>query len=181
MTEIRFHGRGGHGVVTAAELLAMAAFHDGLHAQAIPSFGSERTGAPVVAYCRIAEQPIRSHDPVVHPDVVVVGDATLLHLPEVLTGLTRDGYLVLNAAVPSAHLSGHFADHHVIAVPGTRIALEHLGRPLPHAALLGSLAVETGIVSLAALVRAIEERFPPELAAGNVACALAAAEARADA
>jgi pyruvate ferredoxin oxidoreductase gamma subunit len=177
VTEIRFHGRGGQGVVTAAELLAVAAFYEGLHAQAIPSFGSERTGAPVVAYCRISGQPIRSHDPVLHPDVVVVGDATLLHLPEVLAGLTADDYLVLNATAPAAALASRFASDHVVAVPATRIALEHLGRPLPHAALLGSLAALTGVVSVASLVRAFEERFPPELARGNIACALAAAEA----
>ena len=76
--EVRFHGRGGQGVVTAAELLSLAAFDQGEHAQAIPSFGSERTGAPVVAYCRISDRPIRSHDPITTPDAVVVQDPTML-------------------------------------------------------------------------------------------------------
>ncbi len=85
--DVRIHGRGGQGVVTAAELLSLAAFDQGLHAQALPSFGSERTGAPVVAFCRIDERPIRSHDPVDHPSLVVLQDPTLLRAGDVLTGL----------------------------------------------------------------------------------------------
>lgn len=176
MTEVRFHGRGGHGVVTAAELLAVAAFHDGRHAQAIPSFGSERTGAPVVAYCRTSDRPIRSHDPVLHPDAVVVGDATLLHLPDVLAGLGRSSFLVLNALAVPDGLADHFEQSHVLAVPANRIALEHLGRPLPHAALLGSLAVLTGVVTMPSLLQAFEDRFAPEVAQANAACAVAATE-----
>ncbi|HWV86829.1 MAG TPA: 2-oxoacid:acceptor oxidoreductase family protein, partial [Capillimicrobium sp.] len=79
MLQVRLHGRGGQGVVTSAELLAAAAFADGRHPQAFPSFGSERSGAPVVAYCRIDDRPIRSHEPIAEPDVVVVQDPTLLH------------------------------------------------------------------------------------------------------
>jgi pyruvate ferredoxin oxidoreductase gamma subunit len=181
MTEVRFHGRGGHGVVTAAELLAVAAFHDGLHAQAIPSFGSERTGAPVVAYCRTSNHPIRSHDPVLHPDAVVVGDATLLHLPDVLTGLTRSSYLVLNAVAAPDGLAEHFDEGHLLVVPANRIALEHLGRPLPQAALLGALAVLTGVVTVPSLKRALDERFPHDVAQANIACVVAATEVSADA
>src|SRR5215472_5215010 len=89
--EVRFHGRGGQGVVTAAELLSVAAFYDGAHAQAFPSFGSERTGAPVVAFCRIDERPIRSREPVLTPDAIVIQDATLLHQVDVFGGIKDAG------------------------------------------------------------------------------------------
>jgi pyruvate ferredoxin oxidoreductase gamma subunit len=94
--DVRIHGRGGQGVVEAAELLSMAAFEEGLHAQALPSFGSERTGAPITASCRISDRPIRSHDPVSRPHLLVVQDPTLLRNPAVLAGLPDDGTVVLN-------------------------------------------------------------------------------------
>src|SRR3954463_1550647 len=96
--DVRIHGRGGQGVVTAAELLSLAAFDQGLHAQALPSFGSERTGAPVVSFCRIDERPIRSHDPVDHPGLVVLQDPTLLRAGGVLDGLTADGVVIVNSS-----------------------------------------------------------------------------------
>ena len=82
MFQIRIHGRGGQGCVTGAEMLSIAAFNEGKHAQAFPSFGSERTGAPVVAFCRIDDHPIRAHDPVTSPDAVIVQDPTLLQRPQ---------------------------------------------------------------------------------------------------
>ena len=91
MFQVRIHGRGGQGAVTAAEMLSVAAFDEGRHAQAFPSFGSERTGRPVVAFCRIDDQPIRSHDPVTAPDAVIVQDPTLLHLVPVFDGLAQTG------------------------------------------------------------------------------------------
>ena len=98
MFEVRVHGRGGQGVVTAAELLSVAAFLEGRHAQAFPSFGSERTGAPVVAFCRIDDHTIRSREPVVRPDAVIIQDVTLLHQVQVFDGLRPDGYLLVNSA-----------------------------------------------------------------------------------
>jgi pyruvate ferredoxin oxidoreductase gamma subunit len=97
MFEVRIHGRGGQGVVTAAELLSVAAFDEGRHAQAFPSFGSERTGAPVVAFCRVADQEIRVREPVVTPDALVVQDSTLLHQVDVFAGLKADGYALINS------------------------------------------------------------------------------------
>src|ERR1700749_95715 len=97
MFQVRIHGRGGQGVVTAAELLSVAAFTEGRYAQAFPSFGSERMGAPVVSYCRIADQAIRSHEPVAEPDALIIQDPTLLHQPGLLTGLRADGYLLINS------------------------------------------------------------------------------------
>ena len=96
MTEVRIHGRGGQGVVTAADLIAYAAFTDGHHAQAFPSFGSERTGAPVVSYCRIADKEIRTREPVQEPDLVVVQDATLLAIMDVFSGFKPDGFSLVN-------------------------------------------------------------------------------------
>src|SRR5688572_22509551 len=104
MFQVRIHGRGGQGVVTAAELLSVAAFRAGRHAQAFPSFGSERTGAPVVSFCRIAAGPIRSHDPVAAPDALIVEDVSLLGRVDVLAGLVRDGYVLLNTVRSPAEL-----------------------------------------------------------------------------
>src|SRR5512140_1857850 len=97
MLQIRIHGRGGQGVVTAAEMLSVAAFWQGRHAQAFPSFGSERTGAPVVAFCRIDDKDIRLREPILAPDVLIVQDATLLHQVDIFQGLKPDGYVLINS------------------------------------------------------------------------------------
>ena len=97
MFQVRFHGRGGQGVVTAAELLASAAFSEGKHAQAFPSFGSERMGAPVMSFCRIDEEEIRTHEPVSEPDALIIQDPTLLHQAELFAGLGHEGYMLINS------------------------------------------------------------------------------------
>lgn len=161
--DVRIHGRGGQGVVTAAELLSLAAFDQGLHAQALPSFGSERTGAPVVAFCRIDERPIRAHDPVDAPHVVVVQDPTLLHGDDVLLGLAEDGLVIVNSSRSVADLASAGlrlgSAQRALTVPATDLAREQLGRPLPNTALLGAFAAATGVVSLQAVRHAITERF----------------------
>lgn len=166
--QVRFHGRGGQGVVTAAELLSVAAFLDGRHSQAFPSFGSERTGAPVMSFCRLSDAPIRTREPVVAPDVLVIQDPTLLHVPDVFAGFA-DGVVLVNSSrdvtVPCGRL---------ITLPATELARAHLGRPLPGAPLLAALAAATRAVSLAALLGAIRERFPGAVGQGNVAAAEAA-------
>ena len=161
--DVRIHGRGGQGVVTAAELLSLAAFDQGLHAQALPSFGSERTGAPVVSYCRIDDQPIRAHDPLDAPQVVVVQDPTLLRASDVLSGLAGNGFVVVNSARTPAELEdvglrlcGH---QRAVCLPASELARERLGRPLPNTALIGAVAALTGIVGLPALQAAIRQRF----------------------
>src|SRR5512133_1983891 len=98
MLEIRIHGRGGQGVVTAAEMLSVAAFKEGRHAQAFPSFGSERTGAPVVAFCRIDDRAIRTREPVAAPDALLVQDPTLLHQVDLFSGLGPDAYVLINTS-----------------------------------------------------------------------------------
>ena len=97
MLQIRIHGRGGQGVVTAAEMLSVAAFLEGKHAQAFPSFGSERTGAPVVSFCRIDDKEIRLREPIMEPDVLIVQDPTLFKVVDVFQGIKRDGYLLVNS------------------------------------------------------------------------------------
>ena len=169
--EVRFHGRGGQGVVTAAELLSSAAFDQGRSAQAIPSFGSERTGAPVVAFCRVAVSPIRSHDPVLAPDVVVVQDPTMLHIPGILSGLRPEGLLLVNTARAPAELELTIRPARVVTVPASDLARSRLGRPLPNTALLGALAGLTGVVSLSALQQAIRTRFNGKAAELNASLA----------
>src|SRR3974390_3604769 len=98
MFQVRIHGRGGQGVVTGAEMLSMAAFYEGRHAQAFPSFGRERTGAPVVAFCRISDREIRLREPIQSPDALIVQDPTLFKALDVTDGLKNDGYLIVNTA-----------------------------------------------------------------------------------
>ena len=181
MIQVRIHGRGGQGVVTAAELLSAAAFDDGSHAQAFPSFGSERMGAPVVSFCRIDDRPIRLRDPIAEPDALVVGDPTLLHQVDVFAGLAPDGYVLVNSSkdlegLGLADLLARFRPERLATVPATAIARERLGRPLPNAALLGAFAALTAAVSPDAVLRAIEERFPGPVGQANAAAAREAAK-----
>jgi pyruvate ferredoxin oxidoreductase gamma subunit len=181
MFETRIHGRGGQGVVTAAELLSIAAFVEGRHAQAFPSFGSERMGAPVVAYCRIADREIRLREPVLEPDALIVQDPTLLHQVDVFSGLVRDGYMLINTTrsfeqLGIEELTRELDPTRLGTVPATELALEHVGRPVPNAALLGGFAAITGRVTLDAVCAAIRERFSGRVATGNVMAATRAYE-----
>lgn len=179
MKQIRIHGRGGQGVVTASELMSVAAFIEGRHAQAFPSFGSERTGAPVVAYCRIDDQLIRSREPVNDPDAVVVQDATLLALVDVFSGISPDGFALINSErdVPELGLSqlrDVLGPGRVLSLPATALAIEHVGKNVPNVVMLAGLAAMTGWVRLDSVLTAIKERFHGGLADGNVAAAEAA-------
>ena len=179
MFQVRIHGRGGQGVVTAAELLSEAAFAEGHHSQAFPSFGSERTGAPVVAFCRIADLAIRVREPVMAPDALIVQDETLLEQVDVFSGLPADGYVLINSTRTFTQLG---LDELVvgrpigrlITVPATELALEHLGRPVPNAVLLGAFAALTGVVTLESGSNAIRGRFPSRLAEKNCTASAAA-------
>jgi len=181
MFAVRIHGRGGQGAVTAAELLSVAAFDEGRHAQAFPTFGSERTGAPVVSFCRIDDRAIRLREPITDPDALIVQDPTLLHQVNLFAGLKSDGFLVLNTSRPLDELGledlvQRLTREHAVTVPATEIARAHLGRPLPNAALLGAFAALTGQVSLGAVCDAIRDRFPGEVGSGNARAAEAAHE-----
>jgi pyruvate ferredoxin oxidoreductase alpha subunit len=183
--EIRIHGRGGQGVVTAAELLSAAVFAEGKYAQAFPSFGSERTGAPVVSYCRIDDKPIRLREPVMQPDVLIIQDPTLLHQVNVFDGAGEHALLLINSARPAADLgiddfTSRLRPDAVIAVAASELAQQHAGRPVPNAALLGAFAALTGAVSLESVIAAITSRFPGDVGAGNAAAARAAYAAALD-
>jgi len=174
--QVRIHGRGGQGVVTAAELLSVAAFQDGLYAQAFPSFGSERMGAPVVAYCRISERPIRSREPVMEPDALIIQDSTLLNSVDVFSGASAAAHILINTTKSFADLglAEFLADRQIdrnLIVPASEIALRHVGRPMPNAALLGGFAAATGIVTLKSVLESISERFPERIATANIAAA----------
>ena len=180
MFQIRIHGRGGQGVVTAAELLSVAAFLEGAHAQAFPSFGSERTGAPVVSFCRVDDKEIRLREPILEPDALIVQDPTLFKAIDVIQGLKADGYLLVNSNRSFSELGlteivGKLPAGHARVVPATELALKHVGRPLPNAALLGAFAALTGIVHLHSVAAAIRQAFPGAIADANVAAATAAA------
>ncbi len=179
---IRIHGRGGQGVVTAAELLAVAAFHDGEHSLAFPSFGSERMGAPVIAYCRISTSPIRTHAPIGAPDVLIIQDATLLNSADTLLGLASDGFCFINTLRSAGELAGDprlpaLPEGHLVSLPATEIALTHIGRAVPNVPLLGAYAVVCEDISIAALEHAIRDRFPPAIAEKNCRAVEAGAEA----
>jgi pyruvate ferredoxin oxidoreductase gamma subunit len=176
MFQVRFHGRGGQGVVTAAELLASAAFREDRHAQAFPSFGSERMGAPVMSFCRIDDKPIRTHEPVTEPDALIIQDPTLLHQADLFAGLGRDGYMLVNSTKNFGELAldefvQDFHQDRLLVVPASSLAMTHLGRLLPGAALLGAFAALTWAVSLDSVLAAIGERFTGKVAEGNAQAA----------
>jgi pyruvate ferredoxin oxidoreductase gamma subunit len=182
MFQIRIHGRGGQGTVKAAEILSLAAFFEGRHAQAFPSFGSEHMGAPVVAFCRIADKEIRLREPIMEPDCLIVQDPTLFRAVDVFAGLRPGGYLLVNTskAFAEAHLqtvADSLPRGHTVAVPATELARKHaVGRAAPNAALLGSFAALTGLVRLDSVKRAIGEAFAGELGAANIGAAMEAYE-----
>jgi pyruvate ferredoxin oxidoreductase gamma subunit len=176
MFEVRIHGRGGQGVVTAAEMLSIAAFLEGAHAQAFPSFGSERTGAPVVSFCRIADREIRLREPVMEPDALIIQDPTLLHQVDVFSGLKPDGYILLNTNRSFAEMGlGDFTrgrpQQRLRTLPATEISLRHLGRPIPNVPLLAGFAALSGLIRLESVHKAIAEKFSGKVAQGNIAAA----------
>jgi len=179
MFQVRIHGRGGQGVVSAAEMLSLAAFDEGCHAQAFPSFGSERMGAPVTAYCRIDDKEIRLREPVMQPDALIIQDPTLLHQVDLFNGLSPSGYILINSTRSFDELGigdfvRNFPPDHLCTVPASELALKHVGRPLPNAALLGGFAAISGRLRFDSVAKAIREKFPGKVGAANVAAAQAA-------
>jgi pyruvate ferredoxin oxidoreductase gamma subunit len=176
MFQVRIHGRGGQGVVSGAEMLSVAAFLEGRHAQAFPSFGSERMGAPVMAFCRIDDKEIRLREPVLEPDALIVQDPTLLHQVDLFSGLATGGYILINSTRSFDDLGlGGFArgvqHYRLCSLPATELAVKHVGRAVPNAALLGGFAAVTGIIKLESVVSAIRQKFPTAVAEKNVAAA----------
>jgi len=181
MFEVRIHGRGGQGVVTGAELLSVAAFGEGKYAQAFPSFGSERMGAPVVSFCRMDDREIRLREPIQEPDALIIQDPTLLHSVDVFAGLKSQGYILINSTrsfeeLGIADFVGTFAPNRARNIGATELAMKHIGRPVPNAALLGSFAAITGQIRFASVEKAIREKFPGAIAEANVRAAREAFE-----
>ena len=176
MFQVRIHGRGGQGVVTGAEMLSIAAFLEGRYAQAFPSFGSERTGAPVVAFCRIADREIRLREPIMQPDAIIIQDPTLLQQVDVFSGLSRDGYVVLNTnhtfeELGLGDLVARMRPERLLTVSATELALRHVGRAVPNVPLLGAFASLSGLISLKSVEQAIRQKFSGKVAEANIAAA----------
>ena len=172
MFQIRLHGRGGQGVVTAAEMLSLAAFMEGHFAQAFPSFGSERTGAPVTAFARFSDHEIRLHEPIEEPDVVLVQDRTLIDSVDVFSGLNPEGYVLVNSAsspeeIGLGELVKRLPAGHVKTVPATDLALKFIGRPLPGAAMLAGFAAMTGMLKLESINSAYGQKYSGKVAQAN--------------
>jgi pyruvate ferredoxin oxidoreductase gamma subunit len=168
MIEIRIHGRGGQGNVAAAELLSIAAFKDGKFAQAFPSFGAERIGAPVQAFVRIDDKKIRTREEVRTPDYLIVQDSFLIGAVPVLDGIKPDGLILVNADKAPEDLNIKTTAR-VETIPATEIALEIIGRPIPNAIMIGAFCSLTGLVSIGAVQEAIMEKFPGRVGENNVA------------
>lgn len=176
MFQVRIHGRGGQGVVTAAEMLSIAAFEEGRHAQAFPSFGSERMGAPVIAFCRIADKEIRLREPIMEPDALIIQDPTLLHQVDVFSGLKKGGYILINTSRSFDELGlGDFVrdwpHERLCTVAATELGQKHVGRPMPNVPLLGGFAAVSGIIQLESVIKAINDKFSGKVASGNIAAA----------
>jgi pyruvate ferredoxin oxidoreductase gamma subunit len=170
LRELRIHGRGGQGSVTAAELIAVAAFEGGVYSQAFPAFGVERRGAPVQAFVRFSDEKIRLRSQVYEPDYIIVQDSTLIKDVNVFGGIKKGGIAIVNteksldAVVPEGVK--------LISIDATGIALEKLGVPITNTTLMGAFAAATGEIELPALEKALRGRFPGSLGEKNVAAAV---------
>jgi pyruvate ferredoxin oxidoreductase gamma subunit len=160
MIELRFHGRGGQGAVTSAELLAVAAINEGKYAQAFPSFGPERRGAPVIAYCRIDDRPIRIRANIYEPDLVLVLDGSILKIVDVAEGLKADGMLIANTHWSPEEIRSRLGiTQRVATVNATKIAMETLGLPITNTTMLGSLIKVSGVVDKESVIEPLRNRF----------------------
>lgn len=166
MKEIRLHGRGGQGAVTASEILAHAAFIDGKSSQAFPSFGSERKGAPVQAFARVSDAKIRTRAQIVNPDYVIIQDPTLIGVVDCLFGIKDDGLVIVASAKKPEEL-GLTTKAKIITVPAVEIALEEIGRPIPNTVMIGAFAGATGLITIESVEKAVHHKFSGEIAEKN--------------
>jgi pyruvate ferredoxin oxidoreductase gamma subunit len=175
MTEIRIHGRGGQGNVIAAYILAQAAFECGKFAQAFPSFGPERRGAPVTAFVRITGVPVHRHCQVLAPAFLILQDHALLHAAGITQGLLPHGKILVNWSRPIAPATAGNG-HQVVVIPAASLAMEYLGKPVPNTALLAALLTLTEMLPLQALERALALRFAGEMLERNLSLVRKAAQ-----
>ncbi len=169
MIEIRLHGRGGQGAVTSAELLAIAAINSGKYAQAFPNFGPERRGAPVMAFIRIDDKPIKTRYMIYNPDMVLVLDPSILYLADVASGLKKEGVLVTNSKNPASKIKeGLGIENSIATVNANKIAMEELGVPITNTTMLGALLKVQKFLDLDTLLGPFQNRFG-RLAEKNIA------------
>jgi pyruvate ferredoxin oxidoreductase gamma subunit len=168
LIEIRFHGRGGQGAVTASRIIAIAAYEEGQYSQAIPMYGTERRGAPLTAFVRLDNQRVRERELVHNPDISVVLDPLIAKQQAVVDNLKAGGLVLLNTAdnPEDVKLGGDFK---VATVDATTIALETLGRPITNTAILGAFAKVTGVVKVESIEKALKKNFPGRLGEMNIA------------
>jgi pyruvate ferredoxin oxidoreductase gamma subunit len=174
LVEIRWHGRGGQGVVTAAKLLAETALDQDKYFQAFPEYGPERMGAPIQAFTRISPSPISIHSNIANPNIVIVLDATLLGAVDVSDGISEDGIFIINSNKPAQELRRKMKTDKgkIFSVDATQIALETLGKPIPNTPMLGALLRATGLMGIEDLVDHVRssfgKKFSQEIIEGNV-------------
>ncbi len=175
MVEVRWHGRGGQGTVTAAKVLADACLSGGRHVQAFPEYGPERAGAPLKAYNRVSSTPLRMHCPVLEPQVVSIVDSTLLDGVNVSEGATEDAVFIVNTSKSPAEIRAKLkagAKQRVVAVDATKIAMDTIGRALPNSPMLGAVVKVTGLVSLEHLLEDVRKsfgkKFSEKIITGNI-------------
>lgn len=170
MEQIRVHGRGGQGVVTAAELIAIAAFFEGREAQAFPNFGVERTGAPIQAFARISDQAIIVREQIYRPTVLIIQDSSLINTADVFAGSDKNTRIIINA--PDNHRQKlKTPSRHIYFSPATAIALKIFGKNIVNTVILGAFARYTGLISLESLEKAVRVKFAskgPEIIKKNI-------------
>ncbi|MGE5425621.1 MAG: 2-oxoacid:acceptor oxidoreductase family protein [Bacillota bacterium] len=162
MMEIRLHGRGGQGIVTASELMALSAHIEGYEAQAFPAFGVERSGAPIQAFVRISRQPIVLREQVYEPDFLIIADSTLLGDEAIVSGIKKNTKIIVNSSAPKEEILRILpgvAAKNISVIPATDIARRYLNKPFANTALTGAFAFSSRLISLPSLLKAIEENF----------------------
>jgi len=174
LVEIRWHGRGGQGAVTAAKVTAELALGQGKHFQAFPEYGPERSGAPIVAFTRLSDEPIQVYSGITNPDIVVVLDSSLLSVVDVTAGAPDDAVVLVNSDVSPAELRAHYKleGRKLYTIAATRIAVECIGRPIPNTPMVGALTRITGMFALDEIVEFLRaefsKKFPPKVVEGNI-------------
>ena len=175
LTEIRWHGRGGQGAVTAAKMVAELALGEGKFFQAFPEYGPERSGAPIVAFTRVSDTPIQVYAGVEHPQIVVVLDPSLLGIVDVTNGAPDDAIVLVNSEMSPAELRKHYKleGFRYFTIAATRIAVETIRRPIPNTPMVGALTRITGLFDVDDVVTFLREdfgkKFPPKVVEGNIA------------
>jgi len=160
--EIRWHGRGGQGTVTAAKVFADACLSGGRHVQAFPEYGPERAGAPLRAFNRISDRELRLHCPVMNPNIVVVVDATLIDSIDIAAGVPDDAAFIINSSKDPKELRAKLhakPSQRVFTVDATKIAVDTIGRPMPNATLVGALTKVSGLITIEAAMSDVEKSF----------------------